>query len=79
MGDVLFYAVLFVFGLPALAFWVGLTQRLFNIRLSRLRRAAQFLGLYLQALLKTRRIRGALTLARQRDWEDAIGIRHGGY
>lgn len=60
-------------GVPAVAFWI-----LLAVRLARFSRRLRFVGAYLAALWATKRPLGALTLARQRQWEESIGLHTGG-
>ncbi len=69
-----------IFLIPVVWFWTMVLvlierTKFFARAQKRVRSAVHFAVLYLRALIQCRRIRGALTLARQWDWEETIGIR----
>lgn len=65
-------------GVPAIAFWILVVARVARLSRRSLTARLRFAGFYLAALWATKRPRGALTIARQRDWEDTIGLHRTG-
>lgn len=59
-------------GVPAAVFWARVFSRV--IHSPRNRERARIFVYWLEALPRVKSARGALTIARQRDWEETIGL-----